>query len=377
MNDGSSIQLHAIKTEQWGTQLYVGVAPASKVIEATEVDYYDPKLDPADKRQGYQRPPERSRITRIGSFLLNPDNGERPIFPTAVLLASRKPLAFTKAEELVSIPRDSKLQIVDGQHRLAGLEYVIKEKGAKEFEAFPVPFVILETRDKLQEMTQFRVVNGTAKSVRTDLVNMILTATYTGREADIPSKDKWKIVVSNVVDRLAKEPDSVWRGTIILPGEGKIQNTIDSLFEDGKEKVVRATSFITSLKPVYDWLSMTLLEHKTRTVDQQIDYLYRIVNEYWQALKQVVPAAFEEPDKYVIQKTPGLFSLHKLLKHLLNDMHYGRREFDKKNFVEFLSMSPEVTDPEFWSVDGNRASVYGSMKGFQELYELIREPYLS
>jgi len=357
----------AIRTEQSGTVLYVGVAPAHDLIKVTTVDRYDPKLSPTDRKQGYQRPPERSRITKIGSFLINED-GQR-LFPTSVLLAAREPVEYDRKQGTVTLTSDAPIQVVDGQHRLAGLQYAIEEKGATDLEYFNVPFVIVETPDKLVEMTQFRVVNGTAKSVRTDLVNMILTATYAdSKRSEIPKKDQWRIVVSNVVDRLSKDSKSPWFEGIALPGEttsGRGTGT----------KIVRATSFITSLRPVYTWLKEFVLDQHCRNLDDEIAYVYDIVANYWRALKDVVPDAFESADDYVIQKTPGLFSLHKLLKHLLGDMHRGRREFNSETFAAFLKESPEITDASFWHVKEQRASVYGSMKGFEDLYEILSEPY--
>ena len=135
--------------------------------------------------------------------------------------------------------------------------------------------------------------------------------------------------------------------------------------------VARATSLITSLRPVYVWLrdAIGILEQECTCPDDEIVYMYDLVKSYWNALKDVVPAAFEKPNDYVIQKTPGLFSLHKLLRHLLGNMYMGRRDFSTETFVEFLSVSPEITDSDFWHKDADRASVYGSMKGFQDLYE--------
>lgn len=360
-------KLEAIKTKQNGITMYVGVAPAGQLIDVTRVDPYDPKLPPTDTRQGYQRPPEKSRITRIGSFLAHGDGLK--IFPTAVLLAARHPLEFEKLSGTISVSSDEPLQIVDGQHRIEGLKYVVEKKGLSEYAEFPVPFVVMETPEKRIEMEQFRIVNGTAKSVRTDLVNMILTATYADVDrADVPTRDQWKIVVSNVVDRLAKAKESPWRGQIILPGESGGSS-------DGNEKVVRATSFITSLKPVYVWLKETILDQECRTLEEEIDYMFEVVVAFWSALKAVVPGAFDEPDQHVIQKTPGLFSLHKLLKHLLGNMYKGRREFDAETFEEFLAESSELVDANFWHVDEKRASVYGSMKGFEELYYILSEAY--
>ena len=357
-----------VPTEQDNIKLFVGVGKAKDLIRLTTVDAYNPSLSPTDARQGYQRPPERGRITRIGRYLIEEQGGG--LFPTAVLLASRVPLVYDRKDGTISVTSESKLQIVDGQHRLAGLQYAIEEKKEKRFENFNIPFVIMVTPERLMEMTQFRVVNGTAKSVRTDLVNMILTATYKGiKRSDIPEKDRWKVVVSNVVDRLAKDPQSLWRDTITLPGE----------FAPRKEggKIVRATSFITSLHPVYVWLkdASGILNDHCSTIDEEIDYMYLIVADFWRALQRVVPDAFESPNDFVIQKTPGLFSLHKLLRRLLANMYNGRRSFDVDTFEEFLNEGVEIKDSDFWLATAGRASAYGSMKGFDDLYDIISAPY--
>lgn len=371
MSKLTTASFDAIPAEQDGTHLYVGVAKAKDLVALTTVDSYDPKLDPTDDNQGYQRPPERSRITKIGRYLI--DGEGNSLFPTAVLLAARTKLEYDKKEGKITVSSKSPLRIVDGQHRLAGLKYAIEEKNAVHLENYNIPFVIIETPDRLVEMTQFRIVNGTAKQVRTDLVNMILTSTYAGmKRTEIPGKVQWQIVVSNVVDRLAKSPDSPWYGLIALPGEATSRS------EGGR--TVRATSLITSMRPVYVWLKEVsgILDEQCRSIDDEIDYVFKLVSDYWNAIKAVVPNAFENPSEYVIQKTPGIFSLHLLLRHLLGNMYRGRRKFNKETFVEFLQESPEIKNADYWAKEmtkGPSASVYGSMKGFQDLYEILSVPY--
>lgn len=369
LKEGYSTSVEAISTEQDSVKLYVGIAKAKDLIKITTVDYYDPNLSPTDSKQGYQRPAKRNRITQIGKYLIKKDGDG--LFPSAVLLAARRPLVYDKKQGRVEVSASNPLQIVDGQHRIEGLRYVLEEKRAREFENYMIPFVIMEIPERIKEMAQFRIVNGTAKQVRTDLVNMILTATYAGaKRSEVPTKDAWRVVVSNVVDRLAKETNSPWRDAIILPGEAKAR--------EGGGKIVPATSFISSLRPVYRWLKVTsgLMEApRCKDLDEEIDFMYKVVTDFWRALKQVVPEAFEKPEDYVIQKTPGLFSLHKLLRHLLGNLHQGRRKRDVETFIEYLNESKEISNPDFWHKKGGQASTFGSMKGFSELYEILSKPY--
>lgn len=366
-----SISCFASLGHQKGVRIFCGLMRAGDLVKATTVDRYDSTLSPTDPKQGYQRPPERSRITRIGSFLigsiLKEEEGDG-LFPSAVTLAARTPLQYDPESKQLTLRVDQPLQVVDGQHRLAGLRYAIEEKEQEELADYPIPFVIFEPHDRFAEMNQFRIINSTAKSVRTDLVNSILTnqAAKLGDDS-IAAKDRWKVAVTKVIDRLDKDPLSPWQGLILMPDEAGSPKGIN------QKKIVRATSFMTSLKPVYDWLSEFKFFAQCNSLDEEAEILFKIISEYWKALNQVVPKAFQSPEEYVIQKTPGLFSLHKLLSSLLNVMFTGRREWTSENFQLFLEESPEIRDEGFWHKNENRASAYGSMKGFDELFKELQE----
>ena len=213
-------------------------------------------------------------------------------------------------------------------------------------------------------MDQFKIINGTAKSVRVDLVNSILTAIFEEQGADaIPEKELWKVVVTKAVDALNKRDDSPWQDVLLMPDETTVASN--------PGKITRATSVITSIRPIYDYLQeFGFLSQKN--VEERAAYLTDILVAYWRALRNVVPDAFTVPADYVIQKTPGLFSLHYLLKDkLLKDIYFGRRPWDEETFEEFIGDSPEITEAAFWHKNNKRAAAYGSMKGFRELADLL------
>jgi len=358
----NSAIVNALRLEQAGHRLFVTVLSAEQLIGATTIDYYDSTKEPTDPGQGYQRPPERSRITRIGTFVIK-QQGDG-LYPTAILLGARKPLKFDGLTGRLQLPKDKSLRVIDGQHRREGLRYAIEEKEEDWIRQLQIPVVIIEVTDRVEEMDQFRIINGTAKSVRTDLVNSILTAMAEVRGHDaVSAKDRWKVVVTKVVDKLNRREDSPWQGLFLMPDEvGK---------QTAPGKVARATSAMTSIRPIYDWLDQFgFLGGKD--IDQTSEFIADILVAFWRAVRNVVPTAFEEPGNYVIQKTPGLFAMHMLLKdRLLPNIFVGRRTWDESTFEEFLQESPEITDPAFWEKDAQRAAAYGSMKGFRDLADLL------
>ena len=224
--------------------------------------------------------------------------------------------------------------------------------------------MVIEISAKTVEMEQFRVINGTAKAVRTDLVNAILASIAEAEGPDVvPEKDMWKVVVTKVVDMLNQKDDSPWKSVLLMPDEVGVK--------DAPNKIIRATSAITSIKIVHDWLKeFGFLAG--RGMNDQAEVVTDVLVAYWRGVRNVVPDAFVEPGQYVIQKTPGLFSLHYLLRdNLLGNIYRGRRSWDEATFQEFIQNSPEIIDPHFWHKDSGRASSYGSMKGFRELADLL------
>jgi DGQHR domain-containing protein len=366
-------KIKAVSGKQKGQSIFTGVLEAADLIAVTTIDPYNSRLKPDDLKQGYQRPPERTRITKIGSYLIkniveDAGGAGSGLFPNAVTLAARTPLSYDPDTLTLTLSTDQKLQIVDGQHRIEGLRYAIEEKNVDYLRDFPIPFVIMEAPSRAVEMAQFRTINGTAKAVRTDLVNSIITAIGgTGGAAAVDSQDRWRVVITKVVDKLDRSEESPWRNLILMPDQKKGDPGTDS-------KIMRATSFMTSLKPIYQSLEYLTLVEDRMSLDKQADVMYSIVAPYWDALMEVVPDAFADPKVHVIQKTPGLFSLHKLLDAtLIPQMIRTGEGITRGNFAGRLSASPEITDADFWHKDSERASAYGSMKGFQALFELLRD----
>jgi len=359
-----TIVVDAIPFTQSGHRLYMVKLTGQELIDCSVIDHFDSSKAPDDPEQGYQRPPERSRITRIGTFLVNGvGNG---LYPNALLLGARTPLVFDEMTRRLQLPSD--LRIIDGQHRTEGLRYAIEEKGHLPAANLQVPVVIMEVSDRDEELDQFRIINGTAKSVRTDLVNSIITALAEHQGEDsVASKDRWKIIVTKVVDIMDRTPGSPWEDMLLMP---------DQVGKDFPDKIARATSVMTSIRPIYTWLEEfgIFRDRAGTSFDEQSTYMAGILIEYWRALKAVVPEAFSAPDDYVIQKTPGLFALHMILRdRLLPRIYHGRRDWDQETFEEFLGVSPEITDYAFWDRTENRAAAYGSMKGFRDLADLLND----
>lgn len=209
--------------------------------------------------------------------------------------------------------------------------------------------------EKVEEIQQFYIVNSTQKKVRTDLAENLLKmiALKNPEEMDKLKKSGqyWKIAALNIIEKLNSDPESVWFNRVKKPNQ-----------PSNKELVVSQLSLMNSLKPV---LRTFLNTYSESVIKQWVD-------DFWKALRKLMPEAFAEPRNYVIQKTPGVFSLHILLPDLILYL-LGDGEITRESFIEILKTDPEhFCDPEFWLSGGEGAANYTSQSQFNLLANELR-----
>lgn len=368
----ATLTLPALRLQQNGFKIFITGIRAEDLQDFTTIDRFDHRLEPDDPRQGYQRKEDMPRIKKLGNWLREQIQSRRGVLmPTAILTSTRGELVkFDETKGAITLERSHPLYVVDGQHRRGGLRYGIHEKGLDELRGFEMPLIIVENLSREQEMQQFAVVNGTQKGVRTDLVNMILTQLAAAKGDDfIPEKDQWKVVVSRTIAALNDEPAGPWYHRIVMPNEQTASKADRAEHPElAHTQLVRATSFMTSLRPIYDYLKQ-YFDHESLDSETRADRLVEVVSAFWRAVRSMNPEAFAEPGNYVLQKTPGIFALHRMCAKILPVMHIARRPWDEANFLAMLEPCVELADPGYWDAEEGEAAKYGSMKGFAELAE--------
>jgi DGQHR domain-containing protein len=159
----------------------------------------------------FQRELNRRKVRQIRDFFRN--ETDQPVVPGAVLLFTSEQLTFSpigRYEQMgdLSIPR-SPFLIIDGQHRLAGLHFYLREPDANR--RIEVPCVVFDgkTADFATEM--FVIINSTHtrinKSHLVDLYEKIEWGT-----------DPHKKLAARVVQALYSESDSPLRYHVNMLG---------------------------------------------------------------------------------------------------------------------------------------------------------------
>lgn len=354
-----------------GQEMYLLAVPVEWLIRRTKVDVWNPQIEDDDwEHQGYQRSLSDSHLRAIGRYLRGTLKtaqpvSQLPIFPTSVLLAVRRDVefkAFEKREKDIApraqegdlrLPDDEPLWIIDGQHRLKGLEQFIIAggTGVDQFNHYHLPVTLMVCKDKIQEMAHFLLINKEAKSVRTDLAERLLDQIL-AREPDLIRDDRLRTQADKMAEALAivkfllKEPNQPWSGRIAKANEPRTGEKVAS-----QGQLTKSLRHITANRPL-NWSD---------------EKLHRFVADFWIALTEILPQAFSDPTRYTIQRAVGFGALHRLLPNL------APMYKDADSIVELLKgVDPYFTDPEYWE-RGGPAAEYSSEGGYATHADMIRD----
>ena len=356
------MDIPVIKMEQKGIVLYIGKIKASTLLQIGIITEWDPNLGWDLDKQGYQRAPMDKHYRRIGNFLIMEGD---PLLPTSALLSARedeygvlgfKPYATNSEFGHLEIPEGRNIYIVDYQHRWRGLKYAIEEKKAITLSDFQIPFVIMTNAGRYEEIRQFYLINSKQRRIDTDLALALMQTMATGADEDelinlVGPGKRYRIRATRLTFRLAAIPKGCWAGRIQEP------NMIPS-----PEQVASPKSFADSLRPI---LSKRCPLHILSD-----DELLQVITNYWEGIKILLPRSFKEPRNYAIQKTPGLFSMHRVGAQKVFLICQQQRNYSPKNVAAILSPAKDYMKESFWAT-GGPVSAYASAGGHKALADRI------
>ncbi len=199
-----------------GPLLAMFTAPAGDVAQWADVDRLGP-----DNPQGPQREPKKSRIASIQRFFqLDPEN----TIPTAIVVGLRG-VTFDGTDALRKIRfelQDGQPHpglIIDGQHRMRGLEAVGP--------ATIVPVVAIVEASDLEMAFQFLVINNKSAKVPPDHLRA-LALNYQGDLLEERLKSARLALNANLasVGVLDEDPDSPFRGMVSWPNNPEEQRIV-------------------------------------------------------------------------------------------------------------------------------------------------------
>src|SRR5258708_17667941 len=124
----STITRPAALVRQGSLKLY---ATSIKVSDLTMPNFYTiNELDPEDSGPGYQRLLNEGRAKRLADYLLDGQAEKDAFLPTSIFLSTNKSIPFDSSTNTITfdVSEIGPFNVVDGQHRIAGLVLAAGEK---------------------------------------------------------------------------------------------------------------------------------------------------------------------------------------------------------------------------------------------------------
>jgi DGQHR domain-containing protein len=346
--------------------MYVTTMKAGDLLASYKIDRWG-----TDNPKGYQRTLVPIRVRKAVNYLLK----EEGVFPTSVLVNIRGKIefrpkksidSFAEFGELVLSPESLPFSIVDGQHRLEGLKEAREED--PKLDDYPVPVTVVNLPDVYTEMRQFYIINTRQKGVPTDLVQRHLyeMSEKMGKPKLLVLEGEKAVLTAEaipIVDIIRNDPNSPWYNKVQLPGEKKQPN------------------LIMKQRPFADSIT-NILKSRPSFRRENPKELAKILSDYWNALKEIFPEAFEDPADFTIQKTPGTYSLHMVFSQVYDLCEQGddcsqrkMKQILEKMFQNVAAAIPvDQMDSAFWHKrEGHPLAIATSQKMIKALAEYFSQ----
>jgi DGQHR domain-containing protein len=283
------MRVPAVRFQQKGVPMYLAALPI-KELDFCSIDNWDPTR--TGRWKGYQRGLVGKKIRNLARYLERDDS----ILPVAGLLnvRERRALQFSgdrtqkAAIGELRIPDDTRLWVVDMQHRLEGIRTAHSEGFLRDF---LVPVLITEGLSAIREAAQFYIINTRSRRMGVDLTRRLLIEHDEIKDlTDVPD---WELKAVKIAIRLNRRlKENPWYGRIREPEA-----------ERSSQHIATEKSFVPSLR----WL-LTAPQAKRRSDAALAIFLAR----FWEGIRANMPEPFQQPRSYLIQKTPGYMAFHRL-----------------------------------------------------------------
>ena len=338
--------------------LYVGVMTLGQLRKHAKVDMWSPS-----NPDGYQRPLVDRRLRELARYVQE----EQGVLPMSVLVGTRpddeptvQPVGFSdnghqSSSGQLQLPDGAVLWVIDGQHRLYGVNYAY-ERGAEQLQDYSFPVCVLSDIERFAEMVHFNIINTRQRKMSTDIVDRHLVQIQNAAGIKMVAsgargeRDFLRATATKIVDRLNDAP-GVWQNQISVPGV------------PGREQgLVRQHAMVVSIEPLLKdtWV-------KGASEDERL----KVIVNFWDALKEVWPDAFDSPKEHRIQATVGIYSLHMVLpvivQRCLEDRDLSKDRM--REIIEGMQLEEDFWDKE----EGHPLTLGTGMASIRALAQYLTE----
>jgi DGQHR domain-containing protein len=325
-----TITVPAIQGKVLGVAVYRGFARLSDLAKLSDADVYDREKNPT----GTQRDLSPKHAKEAYEYITNSDPG---FWPEIVLCArDGSSLSFSSDANskpcgtlTVSVPAKRKsvsISRVDGNHRLY---YAAGDAEGYKPVNKPVSFCIVQGLSLEQEIQLFRDINANQRAMNTSHLDNIKTR-LSGEDA-LKVEDR-ELYIAKQLGSDSKSP---------LNGR---------VYEGGK----KPAGFIIPLRGLKTGIQYMLSRQSKLLSLRDPDAQYKVIRNYFSALKKWMPSAFDEPKKFLLLRGAGLWGVCFLGTEVI-DRALAQGKFGTEEMLEILKSGRKWD----WSNNGDFSGFSG------------------
>ena len=314
-NQNPKIEFSCLRVRQPIGDFYIGVMNNDDLVKISYADIRrletNSEMREVEVYSGIQRELSPKRVTEIGRYVNTID----ATFPTGIILhVNPEDAEFVEATQTMRLPfRDNVAKVLDGQHRIAGLEYFTQR--GDQFQLNVTVFVGMELED---QAIVFATINKTQTKVNKSLVADLFAFAKTRS----PQK-----TAHNIVRALNQLDNSPFKDKIKILGTAEDRN---------KETITQATfseSIVNLLSkdPLQDrdiykrgkkpekFYGSELQRRPFRNlfIDENDSKIAKNIQNYFSAVERKWPRAWREVrPEMILNRSTGFIALMRLFREI-------------------------------------------------------------
>lgn len=347
MDNAKTFTYTGIKVQQPLGAFFIGKIDGRKLSEMSQSEVRDMRNDDINQRIGIQRELNSSRVKEITEYVKTTD----ACFPNSVILSVKEKniMDITASSEtdgvykITLIDSEDTFQIIDGQHRIAGLE------SYQEEEAFEVNVSLFLDMDIEQQAILFATINSKQKGVNKSLMmdlhtmqttrNPIKSAHYISRILN--GKDDGALT-----GRITPFYSSPKQGGYKYTQANFIQKTIKYISGSDIQLIKDRDALKAGEPLIYaNENSRKKLIFRNLFIDAQDEIIALIINNYFIAVRNCWPRAWEQTG-YVLARSIGFNALMIVLPFVVGKVGLYDQVVQVEQFEQVLR-GLNLTDDDF------------------------------
>lgn len=355
----SWIKIPALKVEQPIGTFYIGVIESSDIVKISYADVRRPEGRDIEKYIGTQRDLSQGRVSEIKQYV----NLIDACFPTSVIVAiDAENATYDEKTRTLKILDDEKVaKIIDGQHRLAGLEGY----SGKSFQLNITAFIDMDIEDQAMVFATINLKQAkVTKSLAYDLYEYASSrspqktchniAKLMNFKKDSPFKDRIKILGKAT----GLEQEVITQSTFV----DRLLKLISTNPMDDRDRIKRNKK----LEPATGNAEMRQV-FRERFINEKDAEIAKIIWNYFKAVEERWPRAWNNFESgQVLSRTTGFAALVRFLPEALNALSSknsipGVEEFGKL-FKRSKIAETEFTSDVFKPGSSGEGALYGRLE---------------